>query len=140
MTLIASDEPFLMGDECASLLMCNHEFCGGYRLDDEGLPCCEDVCFEDPDGSATSICYFPPPLICRRCPPQTGALLGDYNSDGHVDLVDFYVFSENIAGPDTMPDPPLPWNPAVSLSVFDFDEDGDLDLTDYAALMCLLTD
>jgi hypothetical protein len=48
-------------------------------------------------------------------------------------------FTACMHGPNAAPSPPAPLAPAGCLTAFDFDEDGDVDLADHAALMILLT-
>ncbi|MBU0618167.1 MAG: hypothetical protein KKI02_10655, partial [Planctomycetes bacterium] len=57
---------------------------------------------------------------------------GDVDHDADVDQDDFAVLVESLAGPDTVPSPPPPWSVEECLAVFDFDEDGDIDLRDFA--------
>lgn len=57
---------------------------------------------------------------------------GDADQDGDVDADDFAVLVECLAGPDTQPSPPPPMTADDCLEVFDFDEDDDVDLRDFA--------
>ena len=57
---------------------------------------------------------------------------GDADQDGDVDPDDFAVFVECVDGPDVTPSPPAPMTVEECLAVFDFDEDGDVDLRDSA--------
>jgi hypothetical protein len=57
---------------------------------------------------------------------------GDADQDGDVDQDDFVVLVECLAGPDAIPSPPPPMTVEECLEVFDFDEDGDIDLRDFA--------
>ncbi|MCK4659826.1 MAG: hypothetical protein KAV82_09930 [Phycisphaerae bacterium] len=52
---------------------------------------------------------------------------GDADGDGDVDLGDFALFPDCMAGPDVS----VPASCLVPASVFDFDEDGDVDLQDF---------
>jgi hypothetical protein len=58
---------------------------------------------------------------------------GDYNQDGDVDLVDYAVFADCMAGPDTSPSPTLPdLTEEGCLNAFDNNGDGDVDFDDLA--------
>jgi hypothetical protein len=57
---------------------------------------------------------------------------GDADGDGDVDLEDFTVFADCMAGAAALPEPPPPMAPGECLCAFDFDDDGDVDLTDFA--------
>ena|GEM_PF-2938904 len=57
---------------------------------------------------------------------------GDFDEDGDVDLDDFAVFIDCLAGPDETPSPTPPVSPNDCLDAFDFDEDGDVDLLNFA--------
>jgi len=59
---------------------------------------------------------------------------GDHDVDGDVDLSDFSVFADCLAGPGTAPDPTDPDCQGACLAAFDFDTDGDVDLADFAAM------
>lgn len=57
---------------------------------------------------------------------------GDVDHDGDVDPDDFAVLVECLAGPDAVPLPPPPFSLEECLDAFDFGEDGDIDLRDFA--------
>ncbi len=67
------------------------------------------------------------------------ALAGDVDGDGDVDLDDYAVFSECMAGPDASP---APSSPAVSATdcvwAFDSDADADVDLHDLTEFLGFL--
>jgi hypothetical protein len=69
-----------------------------------------------------------PVFLDLRVPPCRG----DYTCDGIVDLTDFARFAECLSGPDGAAgfNPPTP----VCLDFADFDDDGDVDLQDFAEL------
>ena len=61
--------------------------------------------------------------------------LGDFDADGDVDLDDYLVFEDCLAGPATAPAPVQPGVTADDcLAVFDFDTDDDVDLADFREL------
>ncbi len=63
----------------------------------------------------------------------TVRLFGDVNDDGDVDLVDYGVFADCMAGPNSTPAPSLPGiTPTTCVHAFDFDIDDDVDLADFA--------
>jgi len=62
-----------------------------------------------------------------------GALYGDFDGDGDVDLTDFAYLVDCLDGPMTTPTPTPPTTAAECLSVFDFDVDADVDLADVGA-------
>ena len=64
----------------------------------------------------------------------TGSRIGDVDGDGAVGFLDAAVFLANMAGPDMTPtpEPPVTWE-ACSAN-FDVENDGDLDLRDFALL------
>ncbi len=55
---------------------------------------------------------------------------GDWDIDGDIDVSDYAVFSDCMAGPGTAPSPTPPTTPSDCLEVFDFDTDADVDLRD----------
>ncbi|MCK4342606.1 MAG: ADP-ribosylglycohydrolase family protein [Phycisphaerae bacterium] len=61
-----------------------------------------------------------------------GVRIGDFDDDHDVDLGDFAVFADGMAGPDTPPTPTPPITPEECLESFDTEADGDVDLRDYA--------
>ena len=60
--------------------------------------------------------------------------LGDLDGDGDVDLDDYAVFADCMAGPGLTPSPTPPVTTQDCLDVFDFDVDEDVDLLDFAVL------
>jgi hypothetical protein len=69
---------------------------------------------------------------CETCP-------GDFDGDGDVDLNDYQVFTDCMAGPNASPNPAPPITPQDCLDVFDFDIDNDLDLPDFAGFQASFT-
>ncbi len=64
-----------------------------------------------------------------------GQMSGDWNGDDVVDLDDYLVFSDCMAGPNADPTPSLPGVTADDcLNAFDFGVDGDVDSADFAVL------
>ncbi|MCP4589582.1 MAG: right-handed parallel beta-helix repeat-containing protein, partial [bacterium] len=59
------------------------------------------------------------------------AVKGDFDDDTRVNLDDYPDFADCLAGPGTAPSPTLPTTTQRCLDVFDFDEDGDVDLMDH---------
>jgi hypothetical protein len=59
----------------------------------------------------------------------------DFDADGAVSLADFTFFSDCMAGPGTPPGPSAPECADTCLSVFDFGEDTDVDLNDFARFL-----
>ena len=73
---------------------------------------------------------------------KPGRLLpGDADGDGDVDLDDFRVFADCLAGPGVAPNPSLPGvTEQDCLDAFDFDEaDGDVDLQDFGVFEHVFT-
>ena len=70
-------------------------------------------------------------------PPADIDATGDFDTDGSVDLTDFQAFAHCVAGPDVRP---MPDDPAITQcevdchNAFDFDNDLDVDLMDFAEL------
>ena len=63
---------------------------------------------------------------------------GDFDDDDDVDLDDYLVFSDCLAGPDAAPAPELPDVTAADcLQAFDFDADTDVDLGDFSSFQML---
>ena len=56
---------------------------------------------------------------------------GDFDADEDVDLDDFGVMADSIAGPGLPPQSSTPECVAAHLVTFDFDNDGDVDLDDF---------
>jgi len=57
---------------------------------------------------------------------------GDFDADDYVDLDDFAAFLDCFAGPDALPAPPDPACVGACLSAFDWGDDNDVDLIDFA--------
>jgi hypothetical protein len=66
-------------------------------------------------------------------------MFGDFDYDGDVDLSDFTVFADCMAGPATTPTPTPPVTAADCLDAFDFDADADVDIGDFAELLVVFT-
>lgn len=64
---------------------------------------------------------------------------GDADGDGRVDLADYLVFYDCMAGPDATPSPPPPTTPEDCLAAFDFAGDQDVDLPDFAEFVLVFT-
>ncbi len=59
-------------------------------------------------------------------------LPGDFDGDQDVDLADYVVFADCLAGPGVPPAPTQPGvTPAACLAHFDFDHDSDVDVRDF---------
>ncbi|HRX87171.1 MAG TPA: choice-of-anchor Q domain-containing protein, partial [Phycisphaerae bacterium] len=65
---------------------------------------------------------------------ETEFLAGDMDADGDVDLDDQVAFSECLGGPGAAPAPSAPLSGTDCLVVFDYDDDGDVDLWDFSCL------
>ena len=63
--------------------------------------------------------------------PAPFPLLGDFDGDGDVDLDDHDDLCACLAGAGTAPSPPPPTTIEECLEAFDFDEDDDVDLSDF---------
>ena len=63
----------------------------------------------------------------------------DGDHDGDVDLADFAVFADCLAGPGATPAPQLPLLSPACRMAFDLDADQDIDLIDFAALQAALS-
>ncbi len=64
---------------------------------------------------------------------------GDVDGNGVVNNADYAVFADCMAGPALDPEPTSPWTVDDCLAVFDFDDDGDVDLIDYGGLQGVMT-
>jgi len=64
---------------------------------------------------------------------------GDINGDGNVDLEDHAALIEALSGPGLMPTVPVPACLEWYLVAFDLDEDGDVDLADFAVFQQVFT-
>ena len=65
---------------------------------------------------------------------------GDYDGDGDIDLGDYDVFNDCLAGEGVPPAPTMPGvDPFGCLDAFDTDGDGDVDLSDFADLQDAFT-
>lgn len=63
----------------------------------------------------------------------------DYDDDGNVDLDDFDVFLDCLAGPGAEPDPTVSTTPQSCLDHFDADHDQDIDAADFAYFQGVFT-
>lgn len=63
----------------------------------------------------------------------------DFDEDGDIDIDDFAVFDDCMAGPGLPPDPTFPVSPAQCLGAFDFDDDGDVDWNDSQVFLLAYT-
>jgi len=88
-----------------------------YDCDGNGVP---DGCQADCNGN----------LIPDVCEPMVG---GDYTADGMVDLDDYADFFGCMSGPGVWPSPSPSECADACLAAFDFDDDNDVDLADFAA-------
>ncbi|MBN1511470.1 MAG: immunoglobulin domain-containing protein [Phycisphaerae bacterium] len=71
----------------------------------------------------------------------TVRLFGDVDDDGDVDLDDYGVFPDCMAGPNATPAPSLPGMTATTcIQAFDFDIDDDVDLADFASFQEVLAE
>jgi len=70
---------------------------------------------------------------------ETSFAAGDADADGDVDLADYAVFADCLAGSDATPAPTPPTTAAECLSAFDFDADLDVDLADFAEFQAAFT-
>ena len=59
-------------------------------------------------------------------------ITGDFDGDGDVDVDDYFVFSDCMGGPGTVPSPTPPTTALECLDAFDFEPDSDVDLGDFA--------
>ena len=64
---------------------------------------------------------------------------GDFDANGIIDLADYRVLAETMAGPTASPNVPSPECLSAYLAAFDMDADGDVDLEDFAAFERLIT-
>ncbi len=69
-----------------------------------------------------------------------GDMLADFDRDWDVDLSDYTVLADCLAGPNATPNPVLP-NVTIQdcLDVFDAEPDGDMDMNDFAELQTAFT-
>jgi hypothetical protein len=71
----------------------------------------------------------------------TVLLPGDADEDGDVDLADYIVFADCLAGPGTLPAPTMPGITVEDcLDTFDSESDFDVDLADWARVQSAITD
>ena len=65
---------------------------------------------------------------------------GDYDGDGDVDMNDFTVFADCLAGPGASPDPTATGaTPGDCVAAFDSDGDSDVDLDDFSDFQIVFT-
>ncbi|MCP4592888.1 MAG: hypothetical protein GY842_19300 [bacterium] len=74
--------------------------------------------------------------MMARLAGWTGAPSGDANCDDAVDLNDYSVFTDCLAGPDALLAPVLT-DEKTCLTTFDFDDDLDVDLNDFSEFQAL---
>lgn len=72
--------------------------------------------------------------------PDECPILGDADGDGDADLSDFVVLVDCVSGPEGAPNPTPPTTPEHCLAVFDWNQDGDVDLGDLAGFQWTYTD
>jgi hypothetical protein len=66
--------------------------------------------------------------------------LGDFDTDGDVELDDYAFFADCMAGPGATPSPALPdVTPQDCLDAFDFEPDDDVDLADFEGFQLAFT-
>jgi hypothetical protein len=71
---------------------------------------------------------------------QGNPVPGDFDEDGDVDLDDYLVFANCMAGPDAVPSPTQPYVTAQGCRhAFDLDVDDDVDLADFAGFQMEFT-
>lgn len=78
------------------------------------------------------------PVEGDACLADTCSGRGDFDGNCDVDLEDYVMFVNCMAGPETPPDP-TGATAQKCLDVFDFDEDGDVDIRDMAGLETAFT-
>ncbi len=89
------------------------------------------------DSGAFTLLFANVPVRGGVFPPADIPANGDFDTDGTVDLTDFQAFAHCYAGPDVRP---MPDDPAITdcevecHNAFDFDDDLDVDLLDFADL------
>ncbi|MCK4658814.1 MAG: fibronectin type III domain-containing protein [Phycisphaerae bacterium] len=64
---------------------------------------------------------------------------GDADQDGDIDLDDYAVFADCLAGSGVTPNPPAPITTQNCLDAFDFDVDDDVDLRDFGKFQAVFT-
>jgi hypothetical protein len=74
----------------------------------------------------------------HRCAGLIGSAC-DADNDGDVDLDDFTVFAECMAGPGAIPTPTPPPTALECLYLFDSEPDSDVDLADFLAFQAAFT-
>ena len=92
--------------------------------DNDGVPDGDDDCPATPGGTLVD---------------QRGCAQGDFDADGEVNLEDWPVFTDCMAGPYRRPTPTPPTSVPQCLNAFDFNDDNDVDLADYASFQQAMT-
>lgn len=70
--------------------------------------------------------------VAFRILTSPGAIPGDFDHDETVSLDDYFALADCFGGPNGAPSPTCPVTSQDCRNAFDFDEDGDVDLADFA--------